>query len=699
MYRKILLSLLLVWVSVQSLVDFFPIVFLPNDYRDTPSAKWLAVFVAVSLYTLFFVVANLAYGWRRELRKKNSTLFQKKFNLPALRQRLGWGRYLLALFLIFATIYFFQYSLWGLVFRGVYFRVFVWINLVYILAFLLADGKNWSNWRSLFGAVVATSFAFGLAGVFANIVSYPFGLYWSDGNRIWDYSLIFGRHLYDYPVGQEIPSLTSFGRQVLWGLPFLLPNNTIWLSRLWSAILFSLPSIILGWHLFAAEKGKRRYALLLGLWSFLFLNQGPIYTPLTLCAILVVLAWERPVWLAVPLIALAGYYAEVSRFTWFLAPAVWAGMLSLNRSKLKGVRPALRDWSYGILLGVAGLLPWVIRFILKTTASNTLDTMSALVPTTSGNPNVFANTLELLTTHPLVWTRLFPSPTYPEGVLGALVIAILPLGILLIYLYKRDVWMLLLGQKVAVWLSLLGFGAMGVVASMKVGGGNNLHNMDMFLITLLFIAAIAWRNGGHSFVESWDSPSFLIKTVMLLAFVLPAFPAFRGFRPLLTLNEVEIKHVQILTGQKIVETLPQKNKISDALWAIERGIQEYAPLDEVLFIDQRQLLTFGYVSKVPLVVEYEKKVLMNEALAGNRTYFQLYYKDLSAQRFSLIVSEPMKLPQLGGTGSFSLEGDLWTKWVAAPTLCFYEPLFTLRDVYVQLLVPRDNVQGCEIYLE
>ena len=38
---------------------------------------------------------------------------------------------------------------------------------------------------------------------------------------------------------------------------------------------------------------------------------------------------------------------------------------------------------------------------------------------------------------------------------------------------------------------------------------------------------------------------------------------------------------------------------------------------EVLFMDQRQLLTFGYITDVPLVPDYEKKVMMNEALSGN----------------------------------------------------------------------------------
>lgn len=240
---------------------------------------------------------------------------------------------------------------------------------------------------------------------------------------------------------------------------------------------------------------------------------------------------------------------------------------------------------------------------------------------------------------------------------------------------------------------------MGIVASLKVGGGNNLHNMDMFLLTLLFFAAIVWRNGGEGFVERSDLSSFVLRSVMLFAFALPALPALRGLRPLLTLSDIETTRVQLLTGQEKVETLPSENETNDALWAIDRAVQAYAPFGEVLFIDQRQLLAFGDVSNVPLVVEYEKKVLMNEALAENGAYFQLYYNDLAKQRFSLIISEPLKLPKPGQTGSFSIEGDAWTKWVAEPTLCFYEPLFTLRDVYVQLLVPREDAQGCEIYLE
>jgi len=35
-------------------------------------------------------------------------------------------------------------------------------------------------------------------------------------------------------------------------------------------------------------------------------------------------------------------------------------------------------------------------------------------------------------------------------------------------------------------------------------------------------------------------------------------------------------------------------------------------------MDQRQLLTFGYVPKIPLVDDYEKKYMMDTAMTGDR---------------------------------------------------------------------------------
>ena len=117
-------------------------------------------------------------------------------------------------------------------------------------------------------------------------------------------------------------------------------------------------------------------------------------------------------------------------------------------------------------------------------------------------------------------------------------------------------------------------------------------------------------------------------------------------------------------------------------------------------MDQRQLLTFGYVVDVPFIPEYEKKYMMDQALASNAAYFQPYYSDLAAHRFALIVTEPLHIGLKGQEGIFAEENDLWVIWVSRPTLCFYEPVFTDRTVDVQLLVPRqDPPAECQQYLE
>jgi len=144
--------------------------------------------------------------------------------------------------------------------------------------------------------------------------------------------------------------------------------------------------------------------------------------------------------------------------------------------------------------------------------------------------------------------------------------------------------------------------------------------------------------------------------------------------------------------------LPAQADVDKALVEIRSAVEDSSKLGEVLFMDQRQLLTFGYMPKIPFVPEYEKKYMMDQALASNAAYFRPYYQDLAKKRFTLIVTEPLKIG-LKDVGVFSEENDLWVKWVSAPTLCFYQPVMTERSVGVQLLVPRKEVTGCEKYLQ
>ena len=685
-----LFALILGWFYILHL-DFYSVASGTGSWLGEFSLKWGAFFLFFIIFLFFLLVTIWLSLWRREVLQPFIEC------VIAFRQNLNFFRWIFALLLLFLPVWFFQYTLWGLVFTGIYFRSFIWVFFVIFLATILTqEDKSLFSWQPFLASILLSATSLTIASVFSNVTDYPFNLYWSDGNRLWDYSVMFGRHLYYYPADQPINAFISQGRQFLWGLPFLLPNTSILFNRFWSAFILSFPYMVLGWVSFKTKEGKKTEVFLLGLWTFLFLNQGPIYTPLILCAILVVLVWKRSLWIAIPVIAIAGYYAEITRFTWEFAPSIWAGMLSLNGSKLKGERLTLRDWGRAILLAIAGVSIWYLYPIIQHAWQNRTNPITglgnAIVGTVSGVQGATSK-------QPLLWSRLFPSDTYPEGILGGLLIAILPLIILLFYSLRKKYWQPSLWQKLAILGALLPFLVVGIIISTKIGGGNNLHNLDMFLIALVFVAAIMWRNSDRTWFSHPEKHPIWLKGLLILLIAMPALPSLRELRPNLSLTEAEINQVEILAGVAAVNTLPPTKEINDALWYIRHAINAAQAEGEILFIDQRQLLTFGYVPKIPLVPEYEKKKMMNEAMGSNAAYFAPYYEDLAAHRFSLIISEPLKIDIKDEEGSFAAENDLWVVWVAAPTLCYYEPLETLRDVYIQLLVPREEALDCSAYVK
>ena len=677
--KKAGVFIIIIWLLSGAIIDLYPIAWGTGSFLGGFSLRWGLGFAFFSTFLIFLLIIIWFALWRLDALQPSIK------RIVSFRQKLGFLRWGFAFLLIILPIYFFQYTFWGLVFRSVYFKLFIWILLNTFLAILFTqEEKKLITWYPLLYSILLTGTSYTLAGIFSHASNYPFNLFWSDGNRLWDYSLIFGKKLYNYPLDQEIPSLTSKGRQVLWGIPFLLPNSTIFLNRLWSAILFSVPYLLLGWVTFKNKEIKGKELVFVSLWALLFLNQGPIYTPLILSAILVAIAWERPLWIALPLVALAGYYAEITRWTWMFASAIWAGVLSINGSKLKGVRLSLRDWGRAIALALSGVSAWYLLSLIQKES--------------------VVNEQGVAFDQALLWYRLLPNDTYPEGILGGLLIAVLPLAILLVYIATKKYWQPSLWQKLAILGSLFVFLIVGLTISTKIGGGNNLHNLDMFLIMLFFVTAIAWKNGGNQWFEKTKESPLWVKIVLILLLALPAFPFVRGIAPKLALTPNETTQVEILTDydeftDPPIQSLPSADEVQIAMDRIS-SVAEFADKqDEVLFIDLRQFLTFGYVPKIKLVPEYEKKKMMNEAMANSTDYFESYYQDLANHRFSLIITEPLKLDIKNEEGSFAEEGDAWTYWVAAPTLCFYEPIDTFKSVYAQLLIPRREPLDCSAYLK
>ena len=315
------------------------------------------------------------------------------------------------------------------------------------------------------------------------------------------------------------------------------------------------------------------------------------------------------------------------------------------------------------------------------------------------NPTFFDRVVNIITIQPLLWYRLLPNSTYSYGILFALLLAVIPLLVVLIYLSITRLWLLSKLQMLVLVLPLLVFLAVGLVASTKIGGGGDLHNLDMFLIGLLFTGLLAWQNGGSAWIQNSKVIPSLMKIVVVALLV------NSSFGPLLEMRSYSfgedtfyLKTLSDVARESDLEMLPTQSEIDSALRTIQDEADKAKSQGEVLFMDQRQLLTFGYIKDVPFVPDYEKKVLMNQALSGDAAYFHGFYADLAAQRFSLIISEPLHTPIQDSSYQFGEENNAWVKWVSGPVLCYYEPLVTIKTVRVQLLVPIKHATDCSAVL-
>jgi len=491
------------------------------------------------------------------------------------------------------------------------------------------------------------------------VVDQPFSLSWSEGNRLYDYSLVFGQSLYNY--AGKIPDLYNTpGRYILWGVLFLLQGLPIWVHRLWNVVILTAPSIVLGWALTRKmPKGFLRDAAFLWIAAF-FIILAPLQPPFMIAAAIVALfAFHPSAYVRGAAIVAASLYMGLSRWTWVFAPGAWAALIDLllyypkrEGNWFKRLLPAVLMAALGV---VPGFLLNINNFVGYSTG--TMDTAN----------------------QPLLWYRLLPNDTLGPGILLLVLMYTGPLLALLIYQMDTRSWKLNVWQLLAVWGGLVAFLGAGLVISTKIGGGGDLHNLDMYIGTLIFVAALGWFVSPPK-IGLW--PAWALALLCLMAF-LPLHP-FTPFHPSAAYNQWL--------------DLPTRSEMDDALREIRTQVDSASQHGEVLFMDQRQLLTFGYVNAVPFIPEYEKKYMMDQALASNKAYFLPYYRDLADQRFSLIVTEVLKVNLKSQNGVFADENDLWVVWVSQPTLCFYEPIYTEKSVGVQLLVPRENPTGCEKYL-
>ena len=309
--------------------------------------------------------------------------------------------------------------------------------------------------------------------------------------------------------------------------------------------------------------------------------------------------------------------------------------------------------------------------------------------------SIFRLTLSVLSQQALLWYRLLPNKTYGSGILIGLLIAVLPLVLILLYQVRSGKWQINIWQKWVIILPLLAFLAVGLIVSTKIGGGGDLHNMDMFLIGVFLAAALACHQMGINWIQNTRFDPLWVRAAVVLLIAIPAVGPLQELRSynfgdqtswLMTLTDAPT--------ERSLDMYPSAEAIRNSLSVIQTEAISARESGDVLFMDQRQLLTFGYVQDIPLIPQYDKKVLIEQALRSNMLYFNAFYKDLDEKQFALIITQPLTALQKGSEYQFGEENNAWVKWVANPLLCFYEVKRTLSDVNVQLLIPRQGKVNC-----
>jgi hypothetical protein len=212
----------------------------------------------------------------------------------------------------------------------------------------------------------------------------------------------------------------------------------------------------------------------------------------------------------------------------------------------------------------------------------------------------------------------------------------------------------------------------GLVVSVKIGGGGDMHNMDAYAVyvALLAVYFIGDKVRGESGEPVQGEVSWLVMALALITPVIFLVPA--------------------------LSPLPRYNQPGNqaALAQLKTLAEQAGHTGPVLFINERHLVTFHQID-VPLVPEYEGVTLTEMAMSNNQAYLQQFYTDLQNHRFAAIVAGKQNLG-LKDEGAFAEENNVWNTRVSAYILCYYEPEPAIEgdNSKIEFYEPRAEPGAC-----
>ena len=532
------------------------------------------------------------------------------------------------------------------------FWVFLWASLIQSLGLKLIFRQKWHTLFAL--TILVQGLVYQIYGHLVIVSSYPFSIGYSEASRHYYASLFFAKSLYASRI--PLPYLHPT-RYFLMSLPFLYEGLPFWFHRLWQALLWigltAASSTLLARRL--ALKGWMQF--LVAAWAFLYFFQGAVYYHLHVCIVIILagVSVKHP-WRSLLCVIIASIWAGASRVNWFPVPAMLAIAIYLLETTIQG--KGWRYWMPPVAFGFSGLVAATISQFTYINVSGATDIRSFSTSFTSD----------------LIWNRLIPNNTFPMGILPGIILVSAPLIVAISQMLRGKIAHIHSLRRLALLAMLLMLFFGGLIVSVKIGGGADLHNMDAFLVMLALIATSFFTGrvkGEDGQKPVWGQVHWQVMLAVLLVPIGFALPQIRFFFSYDQTN-----------AEKDIQTL---QSVASEVAANDEG--------EILFVTERQLLTFGKLNNIPLVPDYEQVELMEMAMSGNREYLKKFYEDLENHRFALIIAEKQKNSQQK-QGSFVEENNAWVRYVGAPLLCAYKPVASLTSTNLQFFVPRPSQPTC-----
>jgi len=572
----------------------------------------------------------------------------------------GQNQWMIWVYFVVSTLIFSWFVLgpYGQIFGSISFRLSLFLPLVAFGALLFKC--IWPE-RSFGLMLITTSvwyaaFFSGLS-LLPRITSYPFTLTWSEGSAYYYASLFFSERIYG--INANLP-LINPTRHMLLAIPFLFGNLPIWVHRLWEVILWLLISgvaiALIARRLEIQDKFIRWIYIA---WIYIYIFQGPVFYFLLISLIPILWGFDSKRFKKTLLLVLIGsVWVGASRVNWIPFPGLFAAVLYLLEEEMYP-----RNW---------------IRYLLTPAAWVVIGTITALI-VWYGYANLSGNPVEqfgIYFTSNMLWYRLLPNATIKSGVLLSALIASLPIiGFIAVKLYSSGHNYHFI-RRFGIGLIVIVFFIGGLIVSAKIGGGNNIHNLDAYLLILLSVGSyLYFDKTPPDFSNARRNTSQRISTIfIILTLLTPVYFTIQKGRP--------IKNPGSIKTEKALRTIQDFTQQT-----IDQGGQ-------VLFIGERQLLTFNHVEGVPLIEDYERMFLMEMVMGENEAYLNEFHRQIANQKFGLIVTEPLKIIYKGKGEHFGEENDVYVEWVAEPVLCYYEPVMRMSGFPIQLLIPRENPDNC-----